>query len=93
MFPTFSGLVWAKQYFTGAHIRLVEFRACRVFCDRMEEKNKANELAQHGKMPSMGGIMKKISSGKLSKSGAARKEIGKERDRAKNRWPPFWTNI
>jgi hypothetical protein len=56
-----------------------------VFCDRIEKKNKANELARHGKMPSIGGIMKKISSGKLSKSSAVRKEIGNEKDRAKNR--------
>jgi len=33
--------------------------------------------------------MKKISSRKLSKSTAVRKELGNEKDRAKNRWLLF----
>jgi hypothetical protein len=84
MFPTF--LDWSGLSKALLALTLVWSRSELFVCSATGLRKKQSERTRtDGKMPSMGGIMKKISSGKLSKSSAVRKVIGNEKDRAKNR--------
>jgi hypothetical protein len=76
---------------SDAQIPRTELRDFRVFscAPRRDASYRVNSRALHGKIPSLGGIMKKTSFGKLSKTRARCRQIGNGTAHLKGLSPDF----